>query len=136
MFSKRIYMWMTAIVIVVSALSIAAQVPNPPAARGGRGGTGQGGRGDPWPGQKKLLFVADVQTGYHHDSLNHAMATVERIGRESKAFVTFLRTDSELITKQPIVGQGKYAGGNINVKPLDFFDAVFLLPSGDGTMSE
>jgi len=85
---------------------------------------------------KKLLFVADVQAGYHHDSLNHAMATVERLGRESGAYVTVIRTDSQLITKQPIVGQGKYAGGNINVKPLDFYDAVFLLPSGDGTMSE
>ena len=42
----------------------------------------------------------------------------------------------QLITKPPIVGQGKYAGGNINVKPLDFFDAVFLLPSGDVTMNE
>jgi len=28
------------------------------------------------------------------------------------------------------------AGVNINVKPLDFFDAVFLLPSGDVTMNE
>jgi type 1 glutamine amidotransferase len=85
---------------------------------------------------KKLLFVADVQTGYHHDSLNHAMATIERLGRESGAYATVIRTDSQLITKQPIVAQGKYTGGNINVKPLDFYDAVFLLPSGDGTMNE
>ena len=100
---------------------------------GGRGGRGQT---DPWPGKKKLLLVADVQTGYHHDAINHGMAVIERLGRESGAYVTFLRTDTQLITKQPIVGQGKYAGGNINVKPLDFYDAVFLLPSGDGTMSE
>jgi type 1 glutamine amidotransferase len=100
---------------------------------GGRGGRGQT---DPWPGKKKLLLVADVQTGYHHDAINHGMAVIERLGRESGAYVTLLRTDSQLITKQPIVGQGKYAGGNINVKPLDFYDAVFLLPSGDGSMSE
>jgi len=100
---------------------------------GGRGGRGQT---DPWPGKKKLLLVADVQSGYHHDAVNHGMAVVERLGRESGAYVTFLRTDSQLITKQPIVAQVKYAGGNINVKPLDFYDAVFLLPSGDGTMSE
>ncbi len=100
---------------------------------GGRGGRGQT---DPWPGKKKVLLVADVQTGYHHDAINHGMGVIERLGRESGAYITFLRTDSQLITKQPISGQGKYAGGNINVKPLDFYDAVFLLPSGDGTMSE
>ena len=100
--------------------------------------TGQANRprNDPWPDKKKLLVVADVQTGYHHDAINHGMAVVERLGRESGAYVTFLRTDTQLITKQPIPGQGKYTGGNINVKPLDFYDAVFLLPSGDGTMSE
>ena len=123
MFSKHISAGVIAIALLV------LWVPN-------GGAQGRGGRGDPWPGQKKLLFVADVQTGYHHDSLNHAMAVVERIGRDAGAYIAFLRTDSELITKQPIVAQGKYAGGNINVKPLDFFDAVFLLPSGDGTMSE
>ncbi len=100
---------------------------------GGRGGRGQT---DPWPGKKKVLLVADVQTGYHHDAINHGMGVIERLGRESGAYITFLRTDSQLITKQPIAGQGKYAGGNINVKPLDFYDVVFLLPSGDGTMSE
>ena len=137
---SRIYTIVIATLILSTLLS-AGQVPTtpPPAgqtpaqpARGGRGG----GRGDPWPGKKKVLLVADVQTGYHHDAINHTMSTVERLGRESDSYVTFLRTDSQLITKQPIVGQGKYAGGNINVKPLDFYDALFLLPSGDGTMSE
>ena len=64
------------------------------------------------------------------------MAVIERLGRESGAFVTVIRTDSRLITKQPIAGQGKYTGWNMNVKPLDFYDAVFLLPSGDGTMTD
>lgn len=92
---------------------------------------------DPWPGRKKLLFVADVQTGYHHDTINHTMGVVEEMGRKSGAFVTFLRTDSQLITKKPIAPQGKYAPSqNINVKTLDFFDAVFLLPAGNGTMNE
>jgi type 1 glutamine amidotransferase len=123
----RINLCLVGIAIVVCAASASAGQQ-----AGGRGGRGQT---DPWPGKKKLLLVADVQTGYHHDAINHGMAVIERLGRESGAYVTFLRTDSQLITKQPIVGQGKYAGGNINVKPLDFYDAVFLLPSGDG-MSE
>ena len=102
----------------------------PPRPSGGRGPR------DPWPGKKKLLLIADVQSGYHHDAINHAMAIIEELGRKSGAFVTVIRTDSELITKQPIVAQGKYAGGNINVHPLDFYDAVMLLPSGGGTMTE
>src|SRR5579859_7093279 len=38
---------------------------------------------DPWPGTKKLLFVADVQTGYHHDAINHTMGVVEEMGRKA-----------------------------------------------------
>jgi type 1 glutamine amidotransferase len=97
-----------------------------------------GGRGaDPWPGLKHLLAVADVQTGYHHDSISHALATVERIGRESKTYMTMIRTDSQLITTEPIKGQGRYEGSsNINAKILNFYDAIFMLPSGYGTMND
>ena len=143
---KRVYISVIALAVVIwLSAYLTAQVANPPAAgqtagtqaqRGGRGGGGQGAPRDPWPGKKKLLLVADVQSGYHHDAINHTMGVVERLGRESGAFVTVIRTDSQLITKQPIAGQGKYTGGNINVKPLDFYDALFLLPSGDGTMNE
>jgi uncharacterized protein len=132
MFSKRGHLYVLTIAVAVFTSFLLVQAQNPPPA----GQAGGGNRNDPWPGMKKLLFVADVQAGYHHDSLNHAMATVERLGRQSGVYATVIRTDSQLITKQPIVAQGKYAGGNINVKPLDFYDAVFLLPSGDGTMSE
>src|SRR5690348_5340224 len=64
---------------------------------------------DPWPGRKKLLFVADMQTGYQHDAINHTMGVVEEMGRKAGAYVTFLRTDSQLITKKTIAPQGKYA---------------------------
>src|SRR6185369_6651314 len=115
MFTKRNYVCAFAIAILLSTFSLTGQIAQNP-ARGGQAATAQGtrgqragggGRGDPWPGMKKLLLVADVQTGYHHDSLNHAMATVEKLGRESGVYVTVLRTDTQLITKQPIVGQGK-----------------------------
>jgi hypothetical protein len=92
---------------------------------------------DAWPGTKKLLFVADVQTGYHHDAINHIMGVVEEMGREAGAYITFLRTDSQLITKKPLVPQGKYAGSqNVNEKTLNFFDAVFMLPAGNGTLND
>ena len=67
-------------------------------AQQGRGGGGAG-QPDPWPGKKHLLAVADVQSGFHHDSISHALATVEQIGRQSDAYMTMIRTDSQLVTK-------------------------------------
>lgn len=124
------------------ATACAAQTPqreagvgaSPPAAS-----TGAPMRGlpDPYVGKKKLLVVADVQTGFHHNSINHAMATIERMGRESGFYVAFLRTDSQLITRQPIVGSGaRYAGRSINARNLNDFDAIFFLGSGEGTLSD
>jgi hypothetical protein len=101
----------------------------------GRGRAG-GGQADPWAGQKKLLAIADVQSGFHHDSISHALATVEQIGRRAGAYVTMIRTDSQLITKGQIVGTGRYEGRGVNARTLDFYDAIFLLPSGFGTMNE
>ena len=93
-------------------------------------------RVDPWAGKRKLLAVADVQTGYHHDSISHTLATIERLGREHDAFVTNIRTDSQLITRQPVIGVGaKYGGKRVNARELSHYDALFLLPSGEGTLS-
>lgn len=92
---------------------------------------------DPYEGKKKLLVIADVQTGFHHDSINRAMAAIEQMGRESGQFVAFLRTDSQLITRQPIVGVGqRYGGRRINARNLDYFDAIFFLGSGEGTLTD
>lgn len=94
---------------------------------------------DPWAGKKKLLAIADTQTGFHHDSIPHALATIERLGRESGAYVTMIRTDSQLLTKDVIWGKGRYAeGGQVrtNARNLDYFDAIFFLGSGEGTLTE
>jgi type 1 glutamine amidotransferase len=86
---------------------------------------------------KKLLIVADVQSGFHHASINHTMAVLEQLGRKAGVYVTFLRTDSQLITKQPIkVTSARYARGNTNIRNLDYFDAVMILGSGEGTMTD
>src|SRR5262245_19211944 len=75
---------------------------------------------DPWPGMKKLLVIADVQSGFHHDSINHAMATVEQLGRKSGTYVSVIRTDSQLLTKEQLVGTGaRYSGRPINARNLD-----------------
>lgn len=92
---------------------------------------------DPWPGMKKLLVLADVQNGYHHDSISHAMATIEQMGRSTGKWVTILKTDSQLVTKDPIMGTGeRYGGRGVNAKNLDSFDAIFFLGSGSGTMTD
>lgn len=95
------------------------------------------GPSDPWPGMKKLLIIADVQTGFHHDSINHAIGVIEKMGRESGAYATVIRTDSQLITKDRIVGTGtRYNGRPVNARNLDFFDAIFYLGSGAGALSD
>jgi type 1 glutamine amidotransferase len=84
------------------------------------------------PQPKHLLAIGDVRGGYQHDSVSHALSVIERLGRESGAYVTYIRTDSQLITKQPIsVGDRK----NVNAKNLDYFDAIFFMGTGEGDLT-
>src|SRR3954471_11373265 len=77
------------------------------------------------PRRKRVLAWGDTVTAYQHDSISHALATMERLGRESGDFETYIRTDSQLISKQPI------AGGARNTRNLDYFDAIFFYGTGD-----
>ena len=79
--------------------------------------------------RKRVLAWADVRSGYQHDSISHAVATIERLGREFKSYDTFIRTDSQLITKRPITfpaGTGIATGEEFNVRNLNYFDAIFF----------
>jgi uncharacterized protein len=75
--------------------------------------------------RKRVLAWADTLTGYQHDSISHALATMERLGRESGAFDLYLRTDSQWITKQPIPEPARHTHN------LDDFDAIFFFGTGD-----
>jgi uncharacterized protein len=77
------------------------------------------------PARKRVLAWADTLTAYQHDSISHAVATIERLGRESGAFDTYIRTDSQLITKQPIPLPAR------NTRNLNYFDSIFFLGTGD-----
>ena len=94
---------------------------------------GQGGlqTTDAFAGKKKLLAIGDTRTGFQHDSVSHALAVIERLGWESGAYVTFIKTDSQLLTKQPILihdDHGKpSAPRRTNAKNLDYFDAIFFI---------
>ncbi len=75
--------------------------------------------------RKKVLAWADTETAYQHDSISHALATIERLGRESGAFDTFIRTDSQWITKEPVAAPARHTHN------LNDFDAIFFLGTGD-----
>ena len=76
----------------------------------------------PRPTRKQVLAWGDVRYGFQHDSVSHALATIERLGRESGLYDTYIRTDSQLITKQPITLNGR----PVNAKNLNYFDAIFF----------
>jgi type 1 glutamine amidotransferase len=78
------------------------------------------------PPRKRVLAWGDAQTGYQHDSISHALATMERLGRESGAYDMYIRTDSQLITKQPIPQPAR------NTRNLNYFDAIFYFGTGEG----
>ena len=91
--------------------------------------------GVPWVGAqrkspaKHVLAWADVRNGYQHDSISHALATIERRGRESGEYDTFIRTDSQPITKHPITfatGTGIATGEDFQARNLNYFDAIFF----------
>ena len=82
---------------------------------------------------KKLLAIGDVRTGFQHDSVSHALATIERLGRESGAYDAYIRTDSQLLTKSYItVGDRK----SINARNLDYFDAIFFIGTGENELTD
>jgi uncharacterized protein len=86
----------------------------------GRGG----GRGGPRL-RKAVLAWADTRNGIaQHDSISHALAVIERLGYESGAFDTYIRTDSNIISKHPSMTDGKPASGGPSLANVD---AIFFL---------
>jgi type 1 glutamine amidotransferase len=111
---------------------LAAQAPpgvraqDPPSGRGqGRGradrpGTGRGPRI-----RKVVLAWADTRNGIaQHDSVSHALAVIERLGYESGLYDTYIRTDSNIISKHPLTTDGKPASGGPS---LNNVDGIFFL---------
>lgn len=78
---------------------------------------------------KHVLAWADVRNGYQHESITHALSTIERLGWESGLYDTIIRTDSQPITKSPIIfkqGTGIATGEQFLARNLDYFDAIFF----------
>jgi uncharacterized protein len=117
----------TGAVMGLGALAIAlvwvtaGAVQQPPQGRGGRGG----GRGQAVRQRKAVLAWADTRNGIaQHDSVSHALAVIERLGYESGLYDTYIRTDSNIISKHPLTTDGKPASGGPS---LTVVDAIFFL---------
>ncbi len=72
--------------------------------------------------QKKHLLVIGEEKGYRHESVSHAMSTIERLGKQTGLWDTTIRTDTEALTKKRL---------EYNAKNLTDFDAVFFFTGGD-----
>lgn len=78
--------------------------------------------------KRRVLAVGDVSTRtYQHTSVTHAMATIERLGRETGLFDTVIRTDTQLITRKPFAEKG--------IRNLNDFDAIFFFSIGEPPMT-
>ena len=75
----------------------------------------------------KHLLVIGEEHGYRHQSVSHAMATLERLGHETGIWDTTIRTDAEALTKKKL---------EYNARNLNDFDAVLFFTGGDLKMDE
>lgn len=73
------------------------------------------------PKRKKILAIGQTK-GFQHDSTSDGLATIWKIGKETGLWDTYIRTDTQLITKKKL---------GANAKNLDYFDAVFFYTSGE-----
>src|SRR5580704_16824024 len=73
------------------------------------------------PSRKHILVIGE-EKGYRHESVSHAMAAIERLGKETGLWETTLRTDTEALTKKKL---------EYNAKNLNNFDAVLFFTGGD-----
>jgi hypothetical protein len=88
-------------------------------------GRGRGGGRGAARQRKVVLAWADTRNGIaQHDSVSHALATIERLGYESGAYDTYIRTDSNIISKHPLMTTGQPASGGPSLASVD---AIFFL---------
>jgi hypothetical protein len=75
--------------------------------------------------RKVVLAWADTRNGIaQHEFTSHALSVIERLGYESGAYDTFIRTDSNIISKKPLMTTGQAASGGPSLANVD---AIFFL---------
>ncbi|MBI2688202.1 MAG: ThuA domain-containing protein [Acidobacteria bacterium] len=78
------------------------------------------------PKRKRILAIGQTK-GFQHDSTSDGLATIWKIGKDTGLWDTYIRTDTQLITKLKLKD---------NAKNLDYFDAVFFYTSGELDLNE
>jgi uncharacterized protein len=79
------------------------------------------------PVSRKRLLVIGEEKGYRHEAVTHAMVVIERLGHETGAWDTVIRTDTEALTKAKL---------EYNAKTLNDFDAVLFYTGGTLEMDD
>lgn len=75
---------------------------------------------------KKVLFIG-ATAGWQHDSVSYAAGALWKLGVETQLWETYIKTDTQLLTKQKIVPFGRN---------LNYFDAVVFCTSGELPMND
>lgn len=78
------------------------------------------------PKKKRVLAIGETK-GFQHDSVSTGLATMWKLGRDTGLWDTYIKTDTQLITKKKLGG---------NAKNLDYFDAVFFFTTGELGMDD
>lgn len=83
-------------------------------------------KGPETPRKKRVLAIGAVE-GYQHDTVSNGLATIWKLGHDSGLWDTFIKTDTELLTKKKLTK---------NAKNIDYFDAIFLYTTGELPMTD
>jgi hypothetical protein len=76
------------------------------------------------PPKKHLLIWADTRNGIAQHDIGHAMAVIEELGYKSGLYETYIRTDSNIISRHPKMTTGEPASGGPSLCTVD---AIFFL---------
>jgi type 1 glutamine amidotransferase len=116
---------LTVLGLFSASVAVFSQAPSTPAQ--GRGPQNQNGfRPGMRSDRKHVLAWADVRNGSQHESIWHALATIEKLGHDTGLYDTIIRTDSQVITKQTMMQTGPDATPGRGLTNLNAFDAIFF----------
>src|SRR6202035_1972015 len=110
--------------LVVSG-ALLSQAPTTP-RQGGQPQNQNGFRPGMRADRKHVLAWADVRNGSQHESIWHALATIEKLGHDSGVYDTIFRTDSQVITKDSATQSGPEATPGRGLVNLNAFDSIFF----------